>query len=109
MEEDKNKVKVSYKTFDRIPDWAIYYMMYGDPDGLTDDDISQVAKFMKTHNLSRLVEVLDIDQESSFYHHPDFGLGSGCRKCVFESLSKEQEKKVLSQRTHNKKDFERGR
>lgn len=72
--------------YDDIPTWAIYYMMYGDDEGLTEEDKEMVDKWMEREELGELVDV--VDEESHFTYHPEFGLGADCERCVFRHIGK---------------------
>lgn len=54
-----------------FPEWAITYAMYGDKDGLTDEEVEEIDKWMADNNLGSLVDVGD---DTRFAPHPAFGL-----------------------------------
>ena len=70
IEEDEYSVK-----FDNIPDYAVGYMAYGEPDALSDEDIKNIDDFMEKHNLDSLSEISD---STSFVNKPAFGLATNC-------------------------------
>lgn len=62
----------------KIPEWAVYYMYYGEDDNLTEEDIVEIEEFMEKEGLLRLVDV-------GFSSHPAFGLATDCYDCWFEA------------------------
>lgn len=57
-----------------IPCYALCYLFYGDQDGLTDEDISIIDKFMEKEDLSGCAKTTKDDSYNEFNSHPAFGL-----------------------------------
>ena len=74
--------KEKFVTIENIPDWAIYYMVYGEGDDLTDEDKAEVDEYMKANGLRRAVSV-DEESKNDFCANPEFGKGSGTYTVTF--------------------------
>lgn len=61
-----------FTTIEDIPEWAVYYMVYGESDGLEDDEIAMIDDFMKENKLLRAVSTVD-GTENEFCAYPAFG------------------------------------
>lgn len=68
MEED------DYYRF-AIPSWAICYLVNGDMDCLTDEELQMLRDFEKDFR------VVDVAEESYFEPFPHFGLACDCYMC----------------------------
>ena len=98
--EKVNLSKVSDYTFESIPSWALPYIVNGDSDGLSKEDISLVEKwenkmrergfnpdvfdFVREDENGELY--LEPEQDSYFDSFPAFGLPSECFMCLFVKL-----------------------
>lgn len=67
-------------TTEKIPTWAICYLEYGDPTGLTDEDIEQVDEFISDNFPHGFVMeiVADEDQCVTPYFASRPAFGGGC-------------------------------
>ena len=61
-----------FETIEKIPTWALCYIINGDPTGLNDEDIKMVDDYMEKWQ----VEII-----SSFSHYPAFGLPAEVEEC----------------------------
>lgn len=63
-------------TTEKIPSWAIYYLEYGDPTGLTEEDIAMVDDFIDDNFPNGYVMSFTNGLEATTYFtsHPAFGL-----------------------------------
>lgn len=62
-----------FETIEKIPTWALCYIINGDPTGLSDEDIKMVDGFMQKWQVE-IVSPLSQDGNASFSHYPAFGL-----------------------------------
>ena len=62
-----------------IPTWAICYLVNGDKDGLTEEDIETVDDWWNKNNVI-LVDPIGTG-DASFSSHPEFGLASDVEEC----------------------------
>lgn len=76
------------KVVERIPDWALCYIEYGDKTGLTDDDIKKVDDFYESYRkggmeIQGIYPVRDEneDYEAYFSRYPAFGLACNVVDC----------------------------
>ena len=72
-----------FRVVEKIPDWAIVYMMYGDESGLDEEDVKLVDIWMKKNGLKSLVGVED-DSYDDFSAHPAFGLPCATVTGIFQ-------------------------
>ena len=95
-----NLSKFSDYTFESIPSWALPYIVNGDIEGLSKEDISLVEKwenkmrergfkpdmfdFVREDENGEIY--LDPEQEAYFDSFPAFGLPSDCYTCLFVKL-----------------------
>ena len=95
-----NLENFSEYTFESIPSWALPYIVNGDSDGLSKEDISLVEKwenkmrergfnpdvfdFVREDENGELY--LEPEQDSYFDSFPAFGLPSECFMCLFVKL-----------------------
>lgn len=63
-----------------IPEWAICYLVNGDLDNLTDEELAWCKDFEKSYR------VLDWEEESHFSWRPLFGLACNVYECTVEIL-----------------------
>ena len=76
-------------TVDNFPTYMLSYMLYGDEDGITDEDIDNLNKWLKKRKLEeyRIFDVLLEEncgdemciKKNDFCAHPAFGLA--CETC----------------------------
>ncbi len=70
------------KVVERIPTWALRYIINGDPSGIDVDDIAKVDDFLKSYEkmgchiqiVSPIVEDENAVPQAYFSHYPAFGL-----------------------------------
>ena len=62
-----------FETIEKIPTWALCYIINGDPTGLSDEDIKMIDGFMQKWQVE-IVSPLSQDGNASFSHYPAFGL-----------------------------------
>ena len=63
-----------FETIEKIPTWALCYIINGDPTGLSDEDIMQKWQV-------EIVSPLSQDGNASFSHYPAFGLPAEVEEC----------------------------
>ena len=74
-----------------IPSWAICYLVYGDKDGLTDEDIITVDTFLEQNNLVSCG--IDVTEEyDEFNTCPAFGLACDTYTVRFVDLAERRRK-----------------
>lgn len=71
-----------FAEFDRFPEWAVCYFMYGDDSGLDPEDRRIADDWHGRLGLGRLVEAYD--GGGTFCSDPEFGLACNVCKAVFE-------------------------
>ena len=95
-----NLEKFSDYTIESLPSWALPYIVNGDSDGLSEDDILLIEKwenkmlelgfkpdvFDFVHEDENGEIYLDPEQEPYFDSLPEFGLPSDCFMCLFVKL-----------------------
>lgn len=95
-----NLNKFSDYTIESIPSWALPYIVNGDSEGLSEDDIALIEKWEnKMLKLGFILDFydfvredengelyLDPEQEAYFDSFPAFGLPSDCYCCLFAKL-----------------------
>lgn len=64
---------MEYVTTEKIPTWAVYYLEYGDPTGMSEEDISQADEFINENFPHGFVMDI-VDHNSYFTYKPAFGL-----------------------------------
>ena len=69
-----------FETIEKIPTWALRYIINGDPTGLSDEDIKMVDGFMQKWQVD-IVSPLSQDGNVSFSHYPAFGLPAEVEEC----------------------------
>ena len=69
-----------FETIEKIPTWALCYIINGDPTGLSDEDIKMVDGFMQKWQVE-IVSPLSQDGNASFSHYPAFGLPAEVEEC----------------------------
>lgn len=72
-----------FRVIEKIPDWALVYMMYGDESGLDEEDVKLVDVWMKKNGLKSLVGVED-DSYDDFTAYPAFGFASATVTGIFQ-------------------------
>ena len=65
-------------TKERVPTWAICYLVNGDPTGLSDEDIKQVKQWL---DKTGIYEVFPEEGDEYFTHYPAFGLPCAVLDC----------------------------
>lgn len=69
-----------FETIEKIPAWALCYIINGDPTELNDEDIKMVDDYMEKWQVE-IVSPLSQDGNSSFSHYPAFGLPAEVEEC----------------------------
>lgn len=69
-----------FETIEKIPTWALCYIINGDPTGLSDEDIKMIDGFMQKWQVE-IVSPLSQDGNASFSHYPAFGLPAEVEEC----------------------------
>ena len=70
-------MKRKFETLERIPTWALCYIIYGDASGLEDEDIKMVDDFCSQFPGAIYAPISindDGDFDVYFSHYPAFGL-----------------------------------
>lgn len=71
------------RTTERIPTWALCYIVNSDPTALTDGEIEMINEWMKENRVSDVCPASD--QEGEYYpyftHYPAFGLPAEVVDC----------------------------
>ena len=66
------KIKNTYEY--QFPSYALCALFNGDFDGLEDEDIKHIEKFMEDNKHIDVFDDKEPDQEPYFTHYPEFGL-----------------------------------
>lgn len=75
-----------FRTVEKVPTWAISYMVNGDPTGLEEDEIKEIDEWMRKYK----VLVVDPTGEPYFTHYPLFGKACEVYDCII--LCNEEDK-----------------
>lgn len=67
-----------FRTIEKVPTWAIGYMVNGDPSGLEDDEIKEIDEWMRKYK----VWVVDPTGEPYFTNYPLFGKACDVYDCT---------------------------
>lgn len=75
-----------------VPEWALCYIVYGDPGDLTDEDILQIEAWERTHKFIEPVTDLRTgeQQEAYFSLYPEFGKPCNVKECFCEEIEDEE-------------------
>lgn len=67
----------------KIPMWSLCYLINGDVDTLTDDEIRMADEFVEENNVSRIWPINDKCERLGYYFSPfpAFGLASDVVDC----------------------------
>ena len=70
-------------TIEKIPVWAMYYLVNGDYSGITEEDKAIVDEWWERNNVVSVSPVSDEENNSHpyFSHYPAFWLGSDVIDC----------------------------
>ena len=68
-----------------VPEYAISYLYYGSKDGLSDEDVKIIDKWMADENLA---ESVDCGEERFFSSRLEFGLPTTCVEVSFLKRSR---------------------
>lgn len=82
------------KAIERIPTWALCYIINGDSEGLTEEDVAQVKGFYETYRKAGCrIEIISPQEgcESYFTRYPAFGLPADVEDCdvLFTRIEKD--------------------
>lgn len=71
-------------TIEKIPVWAMCYLVNGDYSGITDEDKAVVDEWWERNNVVSVSPASDDENNSHpyFSHYPAFGLGSDVIDCA---------------------------
>ena len=61
------------KVVEKIPSWALCYLINGDTDNLTDEDMDTITEFLERNSVVNVC-CPNEDEEAYFTHYPAFGL-----------------------------------
>lgn len=71
-------------SIERIPTWALCYLINSDPSGLNEEDFEMIDKWCNENNISVVCTASDKEgesEESYFTHYPAFGLPTDVVDC----------------------------
>ena len=78
---------------EKIPEWALYFMEYGDASGLTDDEVEMVQEFYESYRKDgKSVQYIDPVRDESncfnsyFSRYPAFGLPGNVIDCIISYI-----------------------
>ena len=66
--------RMKKETFDNIPEWAIYFLAYGESDELTEEEVDEVTTFTTINFPIGYTMDVKWDNYREFDTHPAFGL-----------------------------------
>ena len=73
-----------------IPSWAVCYLEYAEMDGLSDEDIAMIDKWLEDlENDGFTNPVFVFDENTGYHEYPEFGLGCDCIKCTIHQFERE--------------------
>lgn len=86
------------KVVERIPSWALCYIVNGDPEGLTNEDLAQVQGFYDSYRKAGYqIEIISPheDDEGYFSRYPAFGLPGDVIDCdvLYTSIKQNDNRK----------------
>lgn len=91
-------MKIFCKSTERIPDWALCYLINGDSSGLSEQEIDCIHEFFSWYELvgkefkcDIIISPVEEQPESYFTWHPAFGLPCSVTDCYVTLLYTEQE------------------
>ena len=80
-------MSVKFETVEDIPTWATCWLMYGENDGLTPEDMAEVSAFVLELEAAGLRLVCPIDgTENEFCARPAFGLACAVQNWTAEKI-----------------------
>ena len=65
--------RMKKETFDNIPEWAIYFLAYGESDELTEEEVDEVTTFTTINFPVGYTMDVQWDNYREFDTHPAFG------------------------------------
>ena len=78
---------VEFETVENVPTWATCWLMYGEDDSLTPEDMADVSVFVLELAAARLRLVAPIDgTENEFCARPAFGLACSGQNWTAEKI-----------------------
>ncbi len=85
---------------EQIPEWALYYMEYGDASGLTDDEVEMVQEFYESYRKDgKPIQYIDPVRDESnsfnayFSKYPAFGLPGNVIDCFISYIRTSNDEK----------------
>lgn len=66
--------RMKKETFDNIPEWAIYFLAYGESDSLTEEEVEELITFTTINFPVGYTMDVQWDNFREFDTHPAFGL-----------------------------------
>lgn len=101
--QEKNPNGLTSSRMKNIPQWAVPFIVNGDKDGLTDEEILQAEKFMKDTGIVSIGEI----SEPYFASSPEFGMATVCVDMDVLLKEPEKAKTLLCLDARELTDFER--
>lgn len=80
-ENESRETIMENRIVEPIPDWALGYLINGDPSGLEDEDIEMIDDWQRRSGIGTVVCPND-DDEPYFTSHPAFGKACDVYDCV---------------------------
>ena len=75
--------RMKKETFDNIPEWAIYFLAYGESDELTEEEVDEVTTFTTINFPVGYTMDVQWDNYREFDTRPAFGLPCKTYQVVF--------------------------
>lgn len=71
------------RTTEKIPTWALCYLINSDPTGLTDEDIRMIDEWYERNKVTIVCTASDLEGNCNpyFTHYPAFGLPTDVIDC----------------------------
>ena len=82
------KIKNTYEY--QFPSYALCALFNGDFDGLEDEDIKHIEKFMEDNKHIDVFDDKESEQEPYFTHYPEFGLACNVVDLIGIEFEKEE-------------------
>lgn len=73
-----------------IPSWSVCYLEYAEMEGLSDEDIAMIDKWLEDlENDGFTNPVFVFGKDNGYHEYPEFGLGCGCIQCTIHQFERE--------------------